>query len=168
MGLFTHFESGGRTDAVLKDNRGRPVAALEWEWDAIHRKDVKGNEIVKEFNKLKVLCSTEKFQGIRFACLIGYARVGPGAGKGDYKFGSERRLASYVERWKGELPPLLLVLIHFKLWGQERLFTTMTVDEIKAGARKRLREQPAYPWKVNGSRWEREGDRSPVFGWEDS
>jgi hypothetical protein len=31
MGLFTYFESGSRTDTVLKNNNGDFVAAVEWE-----------------------------------------------------------------------------------------------------------------------------------------
>ena len=33
MGLFTHFESGQRTDAILRGNRNEAMAALEWEWN---------------------------------------------------------------------------------------------------------------------------------------
>lgn len=35
MGLFTHFECGERTDAILKDNQGNGVAPLEWEWNRL-------------------------------------------------------------------------------------------------------------------------------------
>src|ERR1700720_2681382 len=41
MGLFTRFESGGRTDAVLKENQGKSVAVCEWEWDGFHHGDEK-------------------------------------------------------------------------------------------------------------------------------
>src|SRR5947209_12537793 len=46
LGLFTHFESGGRTDAVLRDTKGA-VAVLEWEWAALHR----GDDVITEFEK---------------------------------------------------------------------------------------------------------------------
>src|SRR5262249_53976446 len=69
LGLFTHFESGGRTDAVLRDTRGA-VAALEWEWAALHR----GDSVITEFEKLKDRCAGEDHRGVRFAGLIGYAR----------------------------------------------------------------------------------------------
>ena len=32
MGFFTHFEHGNRTDAVIKDNKQKDVAHIEWEW----------------------------------------------------------------------------------------------------------------------------------------
>jgi hypothetical protein len=156
MGLFTHFESGGRTDAVLKDNRGNAVAALEWEWSSLHR----GDAVVTEFPKLMACCAKEDFRGLRFACLIGYARSGIGArGAGDYAERTATVLDSYKERWVGDLPPLLLVAIHFDTTGQRKAvrdFTRVTIDVIKGGSRTPLREQTAYPWKVIGSRWERE------------
>jgi hypothetical protein len=149
MGLFTHFESGGRTDAVLKNNKGAPLAVLEWEFAAVHR----GDEIVTEFKKLKKGVE-EDFQGIEFACLIGYARSG--TGRFDYDQRSAMVLEDWTKRWVGELPTLLLVVINFEWTGKGRLFTNMTIDEIKEGSRSRLREQPAYPWKVIGSRWAQE------------
>jgi hypothetical protein len=160
LGLFTHFESGGRTDAILRDNQCQPVAALEWEWDPISR----GDDIVTEYNKLRSLCSQNEYQGLlRFACLICYAREGHGRGGIDYSARSESHLASYTERWTGGLPPLLLVLIHYHRQGsrEPREFTTMTLDRIEAGKRQRMREQFAYPWLVNGSRWEREEAACP-------
>jgi hypothetical protein len=56
------------------------------------------------------------------------------------------------------MPPLLLVVVHFEWKGKEkgRQFVKLTIDEIIGGSRKRLREQPAYPWDVSGSRWARE------------
>jgi hypothetical protein len=65
MGLFTHFESGGRTDAVLKDNKNEPVAALEWENRGFHE----GDAVVNEFGKLQEWCT--KHSNARFACLMG-------------------------------------------------------------------------------------------------
>lgn len=53
LGLFTRFESGGRTDAVLRENDGRTVAMLEWEWTAIHW----GDEKIDEIDKLKKNCA---------------------------------------------------------------------------------------------------------------
>lgn len=32
LGYFTHFESGGRSDAVIKDNKDNVIANIEWEW----------------------------------------------------------------------------------------------------------------------------------------
>ncbi len=140
MGLFTHFESGGRTDAVLKDNKGNAVAALEWEWSSLHR----GDDIITEFQKLKDCCAKEGFRGLRFACLIGYGRGGIGArGAGDYGERTAAVLDKYEKRWDGDLPPLLLVVIHFDTTGQRkaaREFRRVTFDVIKGGKSTPLRE----------------------------
>lgn len=32
MGYFTHFKPGNRTDAVIRNNTGKGVAHIEWEW----------------------------------------------------------------------------------------------------------------------------------------
>src|SRR5215475_15948223 len=63
MGLFTHFESGGRTDAVLRDIDGTPIGVLEWENRGLHE----GHAAINEFKKLKRSCS--KNGDLRFACL---------------------------------------------------------------------------------------------------
>jgi hypothetical protein len=157
MGLFTCFESGGRTDAVLRDRNKMPIAALEWEWAALHR----GNTIINEFDKLKDNCAKPKFQGLRFAGLIGYARTTSAKGRDDYTKLSAAVLEEYRTRWTKDLPPLLLVVIHFEWTGkdenrQSRRFIKMTIDEIAEGRMRHLREQVAYPWDVSGSKWEKE------------
>jgi hypothetical protein len=153
LGLFTHFESGGRTDAVLRDTHGA-VAALEWEWAALHR----GDTVVTEFPKLRDRCAGEDLRGVRFAGLIGYARETSGRGRGDYTRLSAEVLEGYKRRWPAALPPLLLVVVHFE-WkgrGEGRQFTKMTMDAISGGQKEALRVQPAYPWDVAGSRWSQE------------
>jgi len=154
MGLFTHFESGGRTDAVLRDKKSKAVAALEWEWASLHR----GDAIINEFEKLKTRCAEEAFQGLRFAGLIGYGRGTSVRGRDDYTKRTARVLEDYTQRWAGALPPLLLVVVHFEWNGKDkgRQFTKMTIDKIAGGSRTPLREQPAYPWDVIESRWAQE------------
>jgi hypothetical protein len=159
MGLFTHFESGQRTDAVLRDTNG-PVALLEWEWKSLHR----GDAIVTEFEKLKRLCTDGEFQAVHFAGLIGYARENSArarADRADYGRLSAKILEGYTERWPLQCPPLLLALIHFENAGkvkdhQKRRFIKLTTHRIAEGRNKLLRDQPAYPWDVTGSRWAHE------------
>jgi hypothetical protein len=150
MGLFTCFESGVRTDAMLRDTQG-VVAALEWEWAALH------SGKVTEFKKLLKLCGDAKYQCLRFASLVVYGRKG-GA---DYDLRTERVLEQYGEDWAKELPPLLLVVIYYRGIGkdaglQRRQFLEMEMYEIAGGRRKLLRQQPALPWDVSGSRWAKE------------
>jgi hypothetical protein len=148
MGLFTCFESGIRTDAVLRDSKGANVAALEWEWAALH------SGKVIEFQKLVDLCGESKFKGLQFAGLLVYGRTGGT----DYSERTEKVLEGYEADWPQELPPLLLVVIHFEGIGkderlQRRQFQDMTMYEIAGGSKKFLRQQPAFPWDVAGSRW---------------
>jgi hypothetical protein len=155
MGLFTGFEHGIRTDAVLWDGRHRVVAALEWEWRALH------TGRVSEFQKLIDLCANPKFQGLRFAGLIVYGRTG-GA---DYTGRTQAILDGYVEDWPKRSPPLMLAVIYFEGIGKEenrqtRQFTDMKIYELVGGSKKLLREQKAYPWHVDGSRWKIEPSES--------
>jgi hypothetical protein len=160
MGLFTCFESGARTDALLRDNNKKVVAALEWEWAALHR----GDTIINEFNKLKALCAKTEFQNLRFAGLIGYAREGSPrarADRADYGRLLADVLEDYTKRWPAEGPPLLLALVHFENAGkaedhQRRKFTNLTLHKIAALSATLLRDQPACPWDVTGSRWAHE------------
>jgi hypothetical protein len=113
MGLFTSFESGGRTDALLCDNNKKVVAALEWEWAALHR----GDTMINEFNKLKDLCAQTGFEDFHFAGLIGYARDSAsraGADRADYGSLLAEVLEGYTKRWPKDGPPLMLALVHFE------------------------------------------------------
>jgi hypothetical protein len=150
MGLFTCFESGVRTDAVLRDTKG-VVAALEWEWAALH------SGKVNEFKKLAQLCGDSNYNCLRFAGLVVYGRKG-GA---DYSARTEKVLEQYEKEWSKDLPPLLLVVIYFEGIGknerlQRRQFQDMEMYEIAGGTKKLLRRQPAFPWDVIGSRWAKE------------
>jgi hypothetical protein len=141
MGLFTRFESGGRTDAILRDNKNEALALLEWESKRLDRG-------INEFDKLKESAKS-KFRDISFACLICYTR----SGASDYTNRATTVIDKWTKQWGAGLPPLLLVVIDFQLQQKHRQFTKMTIYWIKHGRRRTLREQPAYPWNVTGSRW---------------
>ena len=152
MGLFTNFESGGRTDAVLKDNQENAVAAVEWEWSGFHS----GEEKLNEFEKLRKACKPSS--SIRFACLIGYAVDDPEPGNmAERTKRAAEMLDSYTNRWTSATP-LLLVVVRFQWKGnpKRRQFKTLTIDRIAEGGKSCLRVQPACPWEVKGSRWEQE------------
>jgi hypothetical protein len=155
MGLLTRFETGGRTDAVLTDNRDRHLALVEWEYEGLH----KGDSGVTEFDKLNKSCSDQ--QDLRFACLIVYRVVGPTSSHAGKVKDATRTVESYTKRWTSR-PPLLLVAIEYD-WqtkGSFRNFRRITMDRIAGGEKARLRSQPAYPWKVDGSRWFSESSSS--------
>ncbi len=151
MGLFTCFESGVRTDAVLRDTKG-VVAALEWEWAALHTGKV------SEFKKLSQLCGNTDYKCLQFAGLVVYGK----RGGTDYSRRTEEVLDQYEKEWMKELPPLLLVVISYENIGknerlQNRQFQDMEMFEIAGGMKKKLlRRQRAFPWEVSGSRWAKE------------
>ena len=136
LGLFSHFESGGRTDVILRDAQKKPIAALEWEWERLQTQP-------KELQKLKDNCKKQEFEGLRFACLIGYSKENE----------APTHIAWIEPKWDGIPFPLLLVAIHYRWKHQQRHFTKLTIHEIRDGKAVLLREQPAYPWEVKGARW---------------
>jgi hypothetical protein len=153
MGWFTCFESGERTDALLRDSSKNVMAALEWEWNALHLAN-------NEFEKLQERCKEFK-STIKFASLISYARENSPNAKADqddYSRRSAKVLEDYTKRWSPEGPPLLLVLVHYENAGkakdyQRRKFTKLTMRRIPGQPNILLRDQPAYPWNIVGSRW---------------
>jgi hypothetical protein len=139
LGLFSHFESGGRTDAILRDRTKAPVAAFEWEWIRLGKK-------TNELEKLKRASRDPKFACIQFAAFITYSRESE----------AEENLARVLKSWEGAAVPLLLTAIVFQWKDKRRVFKRMTFHEVHDGAAQLLRDQPAYPWEVKGSRWEQE------------
>src|SRR5262249_38938211 len=110
------------------------------------------------------LCAKTEFKDLRFAGLIGYARESSSrarADRADYGSLLAEVLEGYTKRWPIEGPPLLLVLVHFENAGkaedhQRRKFTKLTLHKIEAQSTTLLRDQPACPWDVSGSRWAHE------------
>ena len=136
MGLFSHFESGGRTDAILRDADGKPLAAIEWEWTRLHRQP-------NELKKLTRKCGEKEYADLRFVSLIGYSRENE----------AEADVADVARQWESIPIPLLLTVIHFRWKMRHRRFTRLHLYEVRDGNATLLREQPAYPWEVPGSRW---------------
>jgi hypothetical protein len=143
MGLFCRFEAGGRTDAVVKDASGLVVAALEWEWIRLGKKP-------NELKKLKENCLAEAYPGLQFACLIGYSREPEAV----------TDLAFVASQWSEVPIPLLLVVVQFQWRQKERQFQKMILYRFHEGNHTILREQPAYPWQVEKSRWWTEAIKS--------
>ena len=68
---------------------------------------------------------------------------------------------NYTARWTADLP-FLLIAIEYHWSPQRRIFIRMTMDKIVGGSKTRLRQQPAYPWAVSGSRWASETGGQPL------
>lgn len=133
LGYFTYFESGGRTDAVIKDNKEKIVANLEWEW-----KEARYREKVNEVRQLH-----ESRQDCQFSVFVSYS---------DNRFHDEN-LRTVLEQWGNASEPLVLILIRFNLVSR-RVFDSMETYHIQNGKVRKVRKQPALPWNSTGKRWE--------------
>jgi hypothetical protein len=133
MGLFTYFESGGRTDAIIRDNEENDIARIEWEWGEASSNKV--NEIQKLF---------AHNQETEFSTFISYS---------EDKF-LKQNLDRVAEQWQGCPNPLLVFLVVFNKQGKYRMFNTLDTYLVENGQWKPVRSQLALPWDVAGTRWE--------------
>jgi len=145
MGAFTCYETGNRTDAVIQlvDPNGPGERATwawaEWEWIQAHK------ETVNEIGQLAEACSNELCE---VAIFVGYCRTD--------KFEDARN--TILEQWKNVNEPLLCFLITFKQEPRGRRFLKLYSIRFYKNRQgnvvgRRLRDQPALPWEVEGSRW---------------
>lgn len=140
MGLVARFEKGGRKDAILRSAEGDEIA-IEWEWGGVW-----GNELAKL--KGHTVWSKEKGSGrlLKYAVLITYTHT-PNIGKA-YDHVSEN--------WIGAPWPLLLILIDLeesRRFSSGKEFKHIHMSVFDSNGRRNLREAPAFPWKVLGTRW---------------
>ncbi len=103
MGLYTRFEAGKRSDAILRCAHGQDIIAVEWEWTGVHDKDLT--------EKLR------KKKGLRYAVFVSYSDVSSDMLKPD----EDRQ---YVEQvWKGASFPLLLILVEYSRVKRKEAFS---------------------------------------------
>lgn len=133
LGYFTHFEAGNRTDAVVKDNAGRDVVHIEWEW--LNPRNVKVNEIKKLRANAK---DTELSVLITYSDLIYH----------------KENLDAIKQQWGKNPNPLLVFLVTYNRKGK-RFFEDIETHHLQNGRMDKKRSQPALPWKRKGTRWER-------------
>jgi len=133
LGFFTYFETGTRTDAVIKDNRGRDIAHIEWEW---------GEPFSAQVNEIKKLYAQRK--NTKFSVFLSYSRLDQ----------HQENLDAIVQQWKKSGDPLLVFLVTFDLKDRKRWFYRLETHLFKNGRRKMIRSQPALPWDAEGTRWE--------------
>ena len=140
MGMVTRFESGGRKDAVLRSFEGDEIA-VEWEWGG-----ARGNELEKL--KDHRVWSRDKLvdRVLRYAVFITYTDTA-----------DMTEVYDYVGRtWQGSRWPLLLILLDVeksRRFSSGRRFKDIHLSIFDPSGRKDLREVPAFPWKIGGSRW---------------
>lgn len=135
MGLFSCFESGGRTDAELQHADRKVWAKLEWEWD--EPRDHKPG--IGEVEKLA--SASDKADVCVF---IGYSQ----------KKHLDENLALIQQTWKGVQRPLVVILVTFTLEGVWRYFNELHTYTCDSRGVLLVRQQPALPWEVQNSRWQ--------------
>jgi hypothetical protein len=133
LGLFTYFESGIRTDAVIKDNQGNDIAHIEWEWMQPLRIEV--NEVKKLYSQRKTA---------ELSVFISYS----------LRDLHENNLNSIQKQWKSSNLPLLVFLVTFDYSKNRRWFYNLETYLVQNGKMKKIRSQPALPWDAEGTRWE--------------
>ena len=133
LGLFTYFESGIRTDAVIKDNRQNDIAHIEWEW--LQPSNPKVNEIKKLYLQRK---NTE------VSVFFSYSR----------RIQHAKNLSSILTQWGKSSEPLLVFLVTFDVRKRKRWFYELETYLFKNGEKELLRSQPALPWDAEGTRWQ--------------
>ncbi|MCK1794316.1 hypothetical protein [Pseudomonas violetae] len=132
MGLFSCFESGGRTDAEIKFANKNVWAKLEWEWD--EPKEQRVEELVK---------LARASSGADVSVFIGYSQVGS----------HQTNLEQIRSAWAYVDKPLVVLLITFECEGEWRFFDKLQTYSCTRDVLTLIREQPALPWSVANSRW---------------
>lgn len=145
IGWYPRFESGGRTDAIIRNAQGQDLIALEWEWKDILRKE--GEIVEDELNKLQKHSASHK-ETLLYCGLVTYTHT-PNI---------EEVYKHVIKKWEGISCPLLLVLIDFKddkKYWSGRIFRNIRMSKFNGkNAEKDFRILPALPWELPGTRWE--------------
>jgi len=141
MGLKARFESGGRTDAVLRSWEGDEIA-VEWEWGG-----VRGNELDKLRDPRNVWKrGKDAPKQLKYAVLITYSQTQH----------VDKAYEHVKERWEKAPWPLLLILIDFRKsrkFSSGREFKNINISVFDSSGRRDLRAAPAFPWNVEDSCW---------------
>lgn len=127
LGARALFESGGRTDAVLQYTSNDILTFVEWEWKRAHTD-------INEIEKLRGKAGQAAFQ-----TFIGYSRVE------DVPLALERTLST----WADAESPLIYFLVTYDVVKGSRHFKELVTYEFTKNRYKRIRSQPALPWRVN-------------------
>lgn len=135
LGLFTCFETGGKTDAVIEDAGGHKWAKIEWEWLQPHSDNV--DEIYK------LASAADEADTFIF---IGYSRA-------DEPGHSCMNIAKVVNSWGKINKPLLCFLVTFSRQHGRRKFETLETHLVQRGKHRLLRQQPALPWETHRTKW---------------
>ncbi len=134
LGLYTCFETGGKTDAVIQDALQNVWAKAEWEWAQPR------NPKVNEFQKLAAASG----QADLFI-YVGYSRTDNG--------NHRENIETIAAQWKAIDKPLLAFLVTFSYSNGKRHFQEVQTHQFSNSRHKQLRTQEALPWQVQGTKW---------------
>lgn len=134
LGLYTCFETGGKTDAVIQDSNSRSWAKCEWEWTPAR---------IETVNEIEKLASAAAEADTFF--FIGYSRTDNET--------DQPNLDAIARQWKKIDKPLVAFLVTFSYSKKRRHFEELQTHLFVGGKHKRVRAQKALPWQVPGTKW---------------
>lgn len=135
LGLYTCFETGGKTDAVIQDSNRKVWAKAEWEWAQAKFETV---------NEIKKLADAASEADTFF--FVGYSRTDDES--------HQSNLEAIGQQWGGTNKPLVVFLVTFSLSKKRRHFQELQTHVFVDGDHKRVRAQEALPWQVPGTKWQ--------------
>ncbi|WP_090139781.1 hypothetical protein [Limnohabitans sp. DM1] len=135
LGLYTCFETGGKTDAVIQDSNRKVWAKAEWEWAQAKSETV---------NEIKKLADAASEADTFF--FVGYSRTDDES--------HQSNLEAIGQQWVGTNKPLVVFLVTFSLSKKRRHFQELQTHVFVDGDHKRVRVQEALPWQVPGTKWQ--------------
>lgn len=125
------FESGGRTDAVLRYDEKKVLTFVEWEWKRAHTD-------INEITKLRSTAELAVFQ-----TFIGYSRAEDVA----------EALKGALHTWGDAECPLIYFLITYDVVKGHRQFKDLVTYQFTKNRYKKIRSQPALPWLINRNKF---------------
>lgn len=134
LGLYTCFETGGKTDAVIQDSKSKVWSKIEWEWTPAK---------VEAVNEIEKLANAAHEAEVFF--FIGYSRTDNET--------HQLNLDSIAKQWKAIDKPLVVFLVTFTYSKKRRHFQELQTHVFSNGIHRRLRSQEALPWQVAGTKW---------------
>jgi len=140
MGLYARFEAGRRKDAVLRSSAGDEIA-IEWEWTGVW-----GNELAKLKNHKIWMRDKGSESLLRYAVLVTYT----------HPPNIQKVYDHVLKEWEGARWPLLLILIDLDestKFASRKEFKNINVSLFHQGKRQDVRVAPAFPWRIEGTRW---------------
>lgn len=134
LGLYTCFETGGKTDAVIQDSNARVWSKAEWEWTPAK---------VETVNEIQKLAGAADEADVFF--FVGYSRTDNDT--------HHLNLEAIASQWSAIEKPLVVFLVTFSYSKKRRHFEELQTHMFVNGKHKQLRTQEALPWQVPGTKW---------------